>query len=125
MSRITIFLKAAEINCCKSKKSKTVPLQDLDVKGSCVWNPYLPSFFDNFLTLTSDSNQRDIQTSSSNSSTGGREKPNIFRGVFRTLSNIYDEAFHKNCYWVKVVKITHRWGTPQNFFLAFTDELEK
>ena len=26
------------------------------------------------------------------------------------------------------IKITHmrrRWGTPQNFFLAFTDELEK
>ena len=30
-----------------------------------------------------------------------------------------------NCYHKKIPHIWRRWGTPQSFCLAFTDELEK
>ena len=36
MSRITKSLKVVGINSRESKKSKKVPLLDLNVKGSCV-----------------------------------------------------------------------------------------
>ena len=50
-------LNAVEINRYESRKSKKGPLHDLDVIGSCVWNPYLASLFDNLLTLYSESSQ--------------------------------------------------------------------
>ena len=37
-----------------------------------------------------------------------RSKSAITRGVFRTLSNIQDEAFCKNSYWLKPLTISAR-----------------
>ena len=37
--------------------------------------------------------------------------------------NLIIQNFKK--YILKITNIWRRWGTPQNFFLAFTDELEK
>ena len=98
MSQVAKFLTVVRINCRELKKCQKVPLNALDLKGSSEWNPQEP-LCDNFLALTADSNQREVQPSPSNSSADGTKKPHLIevdsdqRKIFK---DVFTEYFCKN-----------------------------